>query len=295
MCMAGWSKRSSREIIAESRQQQFETCTMSDDPYLRLTGVGRCQLHERIGEGGMGVVYKGRHKELDLDVAVKFLHAHLTKRPGTAERFLREARLAARLQSPGIVRVFDCGESEGHYYIVMAFVDGQTLEAHLKERKTVPISRAIQIAEAVAQALREALDQIQLIHRDIKPANILLTRSGQVKLADLGLAKVASQQSALAQTAVGTAMGTPNYMSPEQFADASQVDHRADIFSLGATLYQMLAGKAPFEGDSYYNVLKRVEEADPDPLPDHVPPEVVEVVIRMINKQPEDRYQTYDE
>src|SRR5262245_25262960 len=112
---------------------------MSDDPYLRLSGVGRCQLHARIGAGGMGVVYKGRHRDLDLDVAVKFLHPHLTQKAGIAERFLREARLAARLQSPGIVRVFDCGETEGHYYIVMEYVDGQALEAHLKERHTVPV------------------------------------------------------------------------------------------------------------------------------------------------------------
>ena len=108
-----------------------EIC-MSDDPYLKLQGVGRCQLQSRLGEGGMGVVYRGRHQDLDLDVAVKFLHDHLSKRENVAERFLREARLAARLQSPGIVRVFDCGEVGGQFYIVMEFVDGQTLEAHLK-------------------------------------------------------------------------------------------------------------------------------------------------------------------
>jgi nicotinamidase/pyrazinamidase len=243
----------------------------------------------------MGVVYKGRHRDLDLDVAVKFLHPHLTQRPGTAERFLREARLAARLQSPGIVRVFDCGETEGHHYIVMEYVEGQTLEAHLAERRTVPVARALQIAEAVAQALREALDQIGLIHRDVKPANILLTRSGQVKLADLGLAKVVAQEAATAHTAAGVAMGTPSYMSPEQFADARGVDHRADIFSLGATLYQMLAGRPPFQGDSYFSILKQVEEVEPDPLPAHVPAQVQDLVVRMMAKRAEDRFQTHDE
>src|SRR5262245_64335940 len=199
------------------------TSLAADDPYLRLAGVTRCELISRIGEGGMGVVYKGRHRDLDLDVAVKFLHPHLTQKPGTAERFLREARLAARVQSPGIVRVFDCGEAEGHSYLVMEYIDGQTLEAHLRERCTIPVGRALQIAEAVAAALREALRQIGLIHRDVKPANILLTRSGQVKLADLGLAKVATREVGTGNTAAGVALGTPHYMPPEQFADAGRV------------------------------------------------------------------------
>jgi serine/threonine protein kinase len=267
---------------------------MADDPYLRLSGVGRCQVLARLGEGGMGVVYKGRHRDLDLDVAVKFLHPHLTQRPGSAERFLREARLAARLQSSRIVRVFDCGASEGHYYIVMEYIDGQTLDAHLKERRTVPVGRALQIAEAVAQALREALDQIGLIHRDVKPSNILVTPSGQVKLADLGLAKIVAHEPAAVHTAAGVALGTPSYMSPEQFVDASRVDHRADIYSVGATLYQMLAGQAPFRGD-FVRVLKQVEEADPDPLPAHVPGIVQDLVSRMMAKQPEHRFQAYPE
>jgi len=268
---------------------------MTADPYLRLSGVGRCELLSRIGEGGMGVVYRGRHRELDLDVAVKFLHAHLARKPGIANRFLREARLAARLQSPGVVRVFDCGEAEGNLYIVMEFVEGQTLEAYLCERRSVPVGRALQIAQAVAQTLRESLDEIGVIHRDIKPANILLSPSGHVKLADLGLAKIVAQEVTTAYTQAGTTLGSPGYMSPEQFADASRVDHRADIFSLGSTLYQMLAGQAPFRGDSFFQVLKQVEEADPDPLPSHVPAEVQAVVARMMAKQAEDRFQTYDE
>ena len=146
---------------------------------MRLAEVGRCTLQSRIGTGGMGIVYKGRHLDLDIDVAVKFLHSHMTHDPGATDRFLREARLAARLQSTGIVRVFSCGEMSGHYYIVMEYIDGQTLAAHLHERQTVPVGRALQITEAVAQALGEALNQIGLIHRDVKPANILLTHSGQ--------------------------------------------------------------------------------------------------------------------
>jgi eukaryotic-like serine/threonine-protein kinase len=266
---------------------------MQGDPYLQLPDVGRCSVLARIGEGGMGVVYRGRHRDLDVDVALKFLHPHLAQRPGSAERFLREARLAARLQSAGIVRVFDCGQVEGHYYIVMEYVDGQSLATHLKERTTVPAGRALQIAESVAQALRDGLDQIGLIHRDVKPANVLLTRSGQVKLADLGLAKVVSADALTVHTVTGAALGTPRYMSPEQFADTSRTDHRADIFSLGATLYEMLTGKPPFRGGSLFSVLKQVEETEPDPLPGHLPAGLRGVVARMMQKRAADRFQTY--
>src|SRR3954469_15472826 len=139
---------------------------MSDDPYLRLTNIGHCRILSRLGEGGMGVVYKGHHADLDLDVAVKFLHPQRVQAAEGPERFLREARLAARLNHPGIVRVFDCGKTEGYYYIVMEFVDGQSLADHIVERKAVPVARALQIAEAVARALGTAFDQIGVIHRD---------------------------------------------------------------------------------------------------------------------------------
>lgn len=269
---------------------------MSDDPYLNLTNIGHCRILARLGEGGMGVVYKGHHTDLDLDVAVKFLHPQRVRAAEGPERFLREARLAARLNHPGIVRVFDCGESEGYYYIVMEFVDGQSLADHIQERKAVPVARALQIAEASARALGTAFEQIGVIHRDIKPANILLTTAGAVKLADLGLAKiVADLDATVAYTSAGVALGTPSYMSPEQFDDASQVDLRADIFSLGATLYHMLAGDVPFKGTSLFRILKLVQEADPDPLPPMVPDSVRTLVAKMMAKRPEDRYQTYPE
>jgi nicotinamidase/pyrazinamidase len=273
---------------------------MADDPYLRLSHIGRCEVLSRLGEGGMGVVYKGRHRDLDLPVAVKFLHPERVRTSEGSERFLREARLAARLNHPGIVRVFDCGEADGHFFIVMEFVDGQSLAAHIVERTTLPVARSLQIAEAIAEALGTALDQVGVIHRDIKPANILLTASGNVKLADLGLAKIVTSSEVTAaydagQTSAGTALGTPSYMPPEQFADASRVDHRADIYSLGATLYHMLSGRTPFPGDSLFSIMKQVEAGDPAPLPSHVPVTVEELVARMMARRPEDRFQTYAE
>jgi nicotinamidase/pyrazinamidase len=269
---------------------------MSNDPYLQIAHIGRCRILKRLGEGGMGVVYQARHQDLDLEVAIKFLHPQLLQGSSSAERFLREARLAVRLNHPGIVRVFDCGEVAGHYYIVMEYVDGLSLETLVRQRGALPVVRALEIVESIAEALEQALRQISVIHRDIKPANILLTVAGQPKLADLGLAKVVSAgQSTVEFTAAGVALGTPSYMSPEQFADASRVDHRADIFSLGATLYHMLTGKPPFEGESLFSILKQVNEADPPALPQSVPVSVEQIVLRMLEKDPQDRFQTYEE
>jgi nicotinamidase/pyrazinamidase len=269
---------------------------MPEDVYLQLGNAGPCQILERLGRGGMGSVYKGRHRDLDLDVAVKFLHSQLLDRPEASGRFLREARLAARINDPGIVRVFDCGSTDGHFYIVMEFVDGQSLAEHIAERGSLPVARALKIVEAIARSLDRAGREVGLVHRDIKPANILLTRSGQPKLADLGLAKsLAAEMMSTAQTEAGTAIGTPSYMPPEQFADASRTDHRGDIFSLGATLYHLLSGRPPFHASSFFEILKQIEESDPVPLPTHIPVGVEELVAQMMAKRPEQRFQTYSE
>lgn len=266
----------------------------SIDPYLQLTCHGLCTITSRIGKGGMGVVYKGRHRKLDVDVAIKFLHAHLIEETRVADRFLREAQLAAKIDSPAIVRVYDCGNLDGNFYIVMDYVNGQTLKAHLRERGTLPVARALQIVEAVARGLRDALDQIRLIHRDIKPENILLTQSGQVKLADFGLAKVVDDLS-LATISTSHPLGTPRYMSPEHYIDPSHLDHRADIFSLGATLYELITGQPAFIGDSIYMLSKQIQEDAPTALSPQVPVAVREVISRMMAKQREARYLTYDE
>lgn len=259
----------------------------------------------------MGVVYRGWHEDLELAVAVKFLNPDQVGRERGGERFLREARLAARLNHPGLVRVFDCGEAQGRPYIVMEFVDGQSLEAHIAERQLVGVDRSLQIAEEVARALAEAWTQAGMIHRDVKPANILLTSSGQVKLADLGLAKTAdgdgdpgatdadvdpsATMAFSPRTEVGTSLGTPAYMPPEQFLDASAVDLRADVYALGATLYHMLAGRPPFQADSVFGLLRLIEREDPPPLPDHVPLAVEQLVAKMMSKRPEDRHATHAE
>jgi|GEM_PF-43644 len=267
---------------------------MADDPYLSLGTVGNCRVVSKLGEGGMGTVYKGFHLDLELDVAIKFLHPSRVQSAGGTERFFREARLAARLNHPGIVRVFGCGEVSGYHYIVMEYVDGQSLADHIEERKALPIARALQIAEETARALGSAFDRFDVIHRDVKPANILLSSSGEVKLADLGLAKVLEDHDAtVVHTSAGTALGTPSYMPPEQFLDASHVDHRADIYALGASLFHMLAGSLPFSATSLIALIRQIEHEAPEALPTSVPVEVEELVLKMMAKRPEDRFQTY--
>ncbi|MBX3440059.1 MAG: bifunctional nicotinamidase/pyrazinamidase [Planctomycetaceae bacterium] len=277
-------------------KSNLRAADVAQDVYLQLGNIGRCEILAPIGEGGMGIVYRGRHHDLDLDVAIKFLRSHLVDEPQSSNRFLREARLAARMSHPHIVRVFDCGESGGHYYIVLELIDGQSLADQVAAQGVLPVGRALQITEAIARALDHARREVGLIHRDIKPSNILMTASGQPKLADLGLAKsIDADAMKTAHTAAGTVFGTPAYMPPEQFVDASTTDHRGDIYSLGATLYHVLAGHPPFEGRSYFEILKQVSDGDPPPLPRHVPLEVQEVILRMMAKRPGDRYQDYTE
>ena len=266
-----------------------------DDPPER---IGKCRILSKLGQGGMGVVYLGHHEDLDLKVAVKMLPPHIAEIPNMAERFMREARLAAKINRNEVVRVIDCGQDDGRYYLIMEYVDGKSVQDRIDADGPMPVVEAMRIVKSVATALGAALDEVGIIHRDIKPDNIMLTTKGEVKVADLGLAKLLEDQQATAAeglTAAGTGIGTPNYMSPEQFADASTVDHRADIYSLGATLYHMLMGKRPYQANSVLAVLQKVSSGDLEPLPDTVPPGVQQLVYSMMATTAEERFQTYAE
>lgn len=243
----------------------------------------------------MGAVYRGYHEVFKMDVAIKFLHAHLRELGNGGQRFVREGQLAVRLTHQSIVRVLDAGELDGHFFLVMEYVDGQNLLSLIREAGSLSVIRALEITQQLAQGLAYAHGQSGLIHRDVKPDNVLVAHDGTVKLADFGLAKViAAEQPSLHCTVSGSALGTPSYMPPEQFTNARDVDHRADIFALGATLYHMLAGKVPFDGASFLEVQRKVEQTDPDPLPSHVPAYVVSLVERMMEKEAENRHPTYD-
>lgn len=260
--------------------------------------IAEYQLQRIVGQGGMGVVYQAYHETLDIPVAIKFLHPNLIQQSGAETRFLHEARLAARLNHPGIVRVFDCGRFENQYFLVMEFVLGQNLKQWLDQSPPASMTWALESVEAVALALQEAFRTVGLIHRDVKPENLMLMTDGRIKLADLGLAKVFRgfpAQDELEKSASGMIVGTPRYMSPEQFTDSGAVDHRADMFSLGATLYHLLTGRVPFEGQSFWEIRHQVERAEPAPLPRDVPAEVDELLSRMLAKSPDDRFHSYDE
>ena len=231
----------------------------------------------------MGGVFKGQHIALDIPVAVKVLHAHLAdKDPIFVKRFIREARSAAKMQHPNIVGVMNVGLEDGHHYLIMPYVDGGNAASMLARIGRFPVDKVLQIAFEITRALSVA-EENNILHRDIKPANILFTKKGEATLADLGLAKnyLDSQDSGITQT--GIACGTPLYFSPEQAKGARNLDIRSDFYSLGITLYHLLAGSPPFHGESAYVIFqKHVHEPLP-PFKDVDPP-VPDSVFKLLQK-----------
>ncbi len=257
--------------------------------------LGEYKLLRKIAEGGMGEVYEGVQLKLDRRVAVKLLSEELSREPEFLARFEREAKSAAALNHPNVVQVYDYGSADGQFYFVMELVDGVDLSIHVKEHGKLPIATALGFFEQAVNALKFAASKA-IIHRDVKPANLMLTRDGQVKVADLGLAKKLTDDSDVTMTGVG--MGSPHFLAPEQADDASHVDHRADIYSLGVTLLFLLTGKRPYEGASNFSVV--LAHAN-KPLPTGVdlgtplPDELERFIKRMTAKHPAARYQDYGE
>src|SRR5436309_8580633 len=205
--------------------------------------VGNYDLLEKIAEGGMGAIYRGRHRHTGQIVAVKIMPPHMASKPVLLKRFGQEFRAASRLDHPNVVRALDYGESGDMPYLVMEFVEGESLGSKLERDGRIPEPDAIRIIAQVAQGLHRAHKQ-NLIHRDVKPDNILVTNEGVAKLADLGLVRETDTDLNLTKT--GRGLGTPHFMAPEQFRNAKNADVRCDIYSLGATLYQMVTGELPF-------------------------------------------------
>lgn len=240
------------------------------------------EIMEPLGQGGMGMVYKARQPQLDRIVALKVMRADLSRDPAFAERFAREARALAKLNHPNIVSVFDFGQSGGHCWILMEFVDGTNLRELLRT-KTLQPREALGIVPKVCDALQYAHDE-GIVHRDIKPENILLDKKGRVKIADFGLAKlVGKDASDFSLTATGMTLGTPRYMAPEQFDKPQEVDHRADIYSLGVVLYEMLTGEVP------------MGRFAPPSATIGVDVRLDEIVLRTLEKEPSRRYQHVSE
>ena len=262
-----------------------------------LGTLGEYQLLERIGRGGMGTVYKALHTNLQRLEALKAISDDLTRKPDAISRFYREMQAIGRLDHPNIVQAYDAREIEGRAVLVMEFVEGASLADLMRDGQTLGVADACELVRQAAVGLDYA-HQRGLVHRDIKPSNLMLNTQGEVKILDLGLALLQEVQTQASGelTASGQVMGTPDYMAPEQCDDSHRVDHRADIYSLGATLYKLLTGEAPFGGKKYNTPAKKLvaltSEA-PTPIQDRrddVPTELAEVLHRMLARDPDDRY-----
>jgi serine/threonine-protein kinase len=247
--------------------------------------LGPYRLVRQIGSGGMGVVYEAEDTRLGRRVAVKVLPPDYGRDPRAKQRFVREARTASALDHPNLCTVYDIGDSDGRLFLVLAFYEGETLRERLR-RGPLPSAEARAVAVQVARGLARA-HEVGITHRDIKPANVMLTLRGEAKVLDFGIAKLAGDV-----TLTGGAWGTPAYMSPEQ-ARGQPVDGRSDVWALGVLLYEMLAGRRPFEGDDAQVVLSAVLTQEPEPLTrlrPEVPPDLARAVTKALAKDPAHRY-----
>ncbi len=249
-------------------------------------------LLRKLGRGSMGAVLLARQDSLGREVAVKVLAPRFARNERYVRRFFREARAAARLSHPNLVSAIDVGESGLYKYFVMEYVDGPTVAQVLARGGAMAPERAVAIAAQVARALDHAFVS-DLVHRDVKPGNIILSTRGVAKLCDLGLAKELEEGGS--ESHEGQTLGTPDYIAPEQARGEADIDTRADIYALGATLFHMLTGQVPFPGPNPAVVMaKHITEPVPDPcrVRPEIPPSLAAVVRRMMAKDRLDRYQT---
>src|SRR4029453_17515444 len=263
--------------------------------------LGHYRIESKLGEGGMGVVYKVRDTRLERSVAIKGLPPEKVADPGRKQRFIQEARAASALNHPNIITIHDINSESGVDFMVMEYVEGQTL-SELIPSKGMRAAQALKYAVQMADALAKA-HTAGIVHRDLKPSNVMIPEEGRVKILDFGIAKLteAAESSPDAPTVTarqlteeGAVVGTTAYMSPEQ-AEGSRLDGRSDVFSFGSVLYEMVTGQRPFGGNSRLSVLSKILNEDPKPPSQQtpaIPPELDKIVLRCLRKDPARRYQT---
>jgi eukaryotic-like serine/threonine-protein kinase len=256
--------------------------------------AGRYEVKEVLGSGGMGVVYRAFDRELGEPVAIKTLRPDtVAGDPIALERFKQEIRLARKISHRNVVRTYDLGEINGLYYLTMEFVEGRSLKALIQSRGRLPVPVTLTIGKQLSRALEVAHEQ-GVIHRDIKPQNIVVEPNGFLKVMDFGIARLANPPKGKGLTEAGMAIGTPDYMSPEQLSGL-ELDPRSDLYSTGVVLFECLTGRLPFEADTPWTLIaKHIEEAAPDPraMNAEIPDALAQVVLRAMAKDREGRYQT---
>ncbi len=282
--------------ITQSQVDRLNLAMDEDSMYRPAQQIPGYQILRKLGQGAMATVFKAKQLSLDRIVAIKVLPRRLSENPEFVDRFYREGRAAARLNDPNIVAAYDVGEAMGYHYFVMEFIDGKTAYDLLhedKNKKWLSEKAAVDIISQVAGALQHAHGR-GLIHRDVKPKNIMITNKGIVKLADMGLAREIDDAKA-ATAEAGRAYGTPYYISPEQIRGEINIDHRADIYSLGATFYHLVTGRVPFEGPTPSAVMhKHLKEGlvPPDHQNTGLSTGIGEIIEVMMAKNADLRYQS---
>jgi len=259
--------------------------------------IGGFKILERLGGGGMGTVYKALQLSMNRIVAFKVLKITTDDPERSIREFKREAQVGAQLQHPNIVTFYDAGYDKGVYYIAMEFIQGVPVDKILEEQGAMDVKQALDIAIQITDAVCYMFAR-GIIHRDIKPSNIMVTPTGIAKLTDFGLAKCYQRAGMTGFTRVGEGKGTLEYMPPEQITNALYCDQRADIYALGATLYDMLTGQPPFSGGSLRELIDSIERKYPPPmkkLNPRVPDYLEKIVAKTMRKKPQERYQFPDE
>lgn len=292
---------SAAEEMATAKLPAKVAAEMFDNPSSRLSAgqtLNQYRILSPLGAGGMGEVFLAEDSRLKRKVALKLLPSQFANDPDRVRRFEQEAHAVSALNHPNIITLFDLGRAGKDYFLATEFIDGQTLRQRLRDSGRLPVIEAIEITLQICQALAAA-HETGIIHRDIKPENVMIRRDGYVKVLDFGLAKVGEHQpvspdtSQSSLTDPGTVMGTASYMSPEQ-ARGQRVDARTDIFSLGIVLYEMVAGRTPFEGANMFEVVAAILDREPAPLGE-IPEELQLIVSRSLLKDRKERYQTVKE